>query len=279
MISSKSDSTSQYSSIKHTLGKKRARAAILKLQRNSRLFPREICLISGAPRSGTSALCEWLGQQPGVSAFQESRILVSIHKFMEEVSRFQNLDKDSAMIVNLARQFVFDYYSSSRILIGKRLLIDKEPLEPIAFPSKDYGPFIINMKRLFPESKLVFAVRDPIATIWSMAGRTWGSSLTNVESKRFTIEEYIENWCSCVDLILQHCSDTKTYIVQFGRLVHDSENESRRIFDFLNIRNGNSFQPRQTKGIGFSNEEREQIHRMVKPKLELLNAQGISDLI
>jgi hypothetical protein len=255
-----------------------ARLAVLKLQRNLGLFPREICLVSGAPRSGTTALIEWLGHQPGVSAFVESRILVGMHRFIEEVDRFQNLDKDSAIIVNLARRLVFDYYSGSRILIGKRLLMDKEPLEPIAFPSKKYGQFVLNVKRLFPESKLLLAVRDPVATIWSMTRRTWGSSLTHMETRRFTIEAYVENWCSCADLVLQYCSDPNTYIVQFGRLVNDPENESRRIFNFLKLRNGNSFQPRPTKEIGFSNKEQEKILGMLQPQLELLNAQGISDL-
>jgi hypothetical protein len=276
-MSSISDPSHRYSSIKPTLIKEAAKSVILKFQRNFRLFPREICLISGGPRSGTSALCEWLGHQPGVSAFHESRILVSIHRFMEEIYRFRNLDKDSPMIVSLARHLVFDYYSSSRILLGKRLLVDKEPLEPIAFPSKEYRQFIINMKRLFPESKLLLAIRDPIATIWSMRKRTWGESLTNIETKKFTVEEYIENWCSCADLILQYRSDPNTYIVQFGRLVNDPENESRRILGFLNVREGDSFQPRQTKEIGFSNEEREKILRIVQPQLEMLRVQGISE--
>ena len=73
------------------------------------------------------------------------------------------------------------------------------------------------------------------------------------------VDEYADNWCSCADLLLQYCSDPNTYIVQFGRLCNDPENESRRIFEFLNIREGSSFQPRQTSEIGFSNEEREKI--------------------
>jgi len=110
------------------------KSLVLKFQRHFILFPRDICLISGAPRSGTTSLIEWLGHQPGVSAFQESRILLSIHRFIEEIHRFKNLNRDSAAIVSLARHLVFDYYSSQRILLGKRLLVDKEPLEPIAFP-------------------------------------------------------------------------------------------------------------------------------------------------
>jgi len=258
--------------------KRMARLTILRLQKSFRLFPKEICLISGAPRSGTSVLCEWLSHQPGVLGFSESRILVSMHGFINEIYRFQNLNKDSASIINMARHLFFDYYSSSNILIGKRLLVNKEPLEPIAFPSKDYKKFILNYRRLFPESKLLLAIRDPIATIWSMTRRMWGVSLADMETRRFSIEEYTENWCSCADLILQYCSDPNTYIVQFGRLVNEPESESRRIFDFLNIRKGISFKPRQTKEIGFSNEEQEKILRMVQPQLELLNAQGISDL-
>jgi hypothetical protein len=83
-MSSLSDSH-RNSSIKHPFIKGMASPAILKLQGNFRLNPRKICLISGAPRSRTSALCEWLGHQQGLSAFAESRILVSIHMFMSEV--------------------------------------------------------------------------------------------------------------------------------------------------------------------------------------------------
>ncbi len=64
-MSSLADSCQRKSYRKHILIKEVARSVILKLQRNFRIFPREICLISGAPRSGTSVLCEWLGRQPG----------------------------------------------------------------------------------------------------------------------------------------------------------------------------------------------------------------------
>ena len=111
-----------------------------------------------------------------------------------------------------------------------------------------------------------------------MRGRTWGTSLTNAKTRRFTIEEHIENWRSCATLVLLYSSDPNTYVVQFGRLVNNPENESAKIFDFLNLREGDSFQLRQTSNIGFSNEEKEIILSRVQPQLELLTAQGISDL-
>lgn len=277
-MSSPIDLLQRYAFIKDTPVWRAARPAILKLQRHFRLWPREICLISGAPRSGTSALCEWLGQQPGIAAYPESRILVSIHRFMEETRRYHNLDRDSATIFALARDLVYDYYGSSRILAGKTLLIDKEPLEPIAFPSKEYGQFIVNVRTIFPQCKLLLALRDPIATIWSMSKRTWGESLASAETRTFTIEEHTENWCSCVDLILRYISDTNTYVVQFGRLVNDSEAESRRILGFLHVRDGSSFQPRRTKENGFNEEERAKILLMVQPQLESLASRGITNL-
>jgi hypothetical protein len=255
-----------------------ARPAVLRVQRTFRLFPQEICLISGAPRSGTTALIDWLGHQPGVAAFEESRILVGIHRFIEDVYRFNKLERDSERLVNLARHLVLDYYSSCRVLIGKRILLDKEPLEPVAFPSREYGRFLVHVRRLFPESKILLAVRDPLATVWSMSERTWGESLTNGGTKQFTIEEYAQNWCACADLVLRYRSDPRTYVVQFGRLMNDPGDESRRILDFLNVRHGEIFEPRQTRDIGFSKEQRETILGVVQPQLDLLNGQGISAL-
>src|SRR5829696_8774651 len=108
-----------------------AKAAALKVQKSFKLYPQEICLLSGAPRSGTTALISWLDRHPRVAAFQESRILVGTHRFMADVYRFNNLERDSETLVELARHLVLDYYSSCRVLIGKSVLVDKEPLEPV----------------------------------------------------------------------------------------------------------------------------------------------------
>ena len=108
-----------------------------------------------------------------------------------------------------------------------------------------------------------------------MSRRRWGESLANQEAKEFMLDEYIENWCSCVELILSYQSDPNSYIVPYGRLVKEPQTESVRICDFLKIRYRDSFEPHQTKEIGFSNYERGKILLLVKPHLELLSSQGI----
>ena len=251
---------------------------VLRLQKRFRLFPQGLCLITGAPRSGTSALCEWLGIHSAVSSFPESRILVSVHAFLEEALRFKNLQVNSDEIVGLARNLVQDYYSTERVLMGKNLVVDKEPLEPIAFPSKEYRRFIVCFRRLFPNAKLLFAIRDPIATIWSMSQRAWGESLTVPDARCFSLEEYIENWCACAELVSTYTDVEKVYVVQFGRLVRDADNESKRILDFLGLRMETPFQPRRTHEIGFGSNDLEKIQQSTAPYLENLRQRGITDL-
>lgn len=263
------------SSDKHALIRGKARSAVLGAQGSLGLFPSSFCLITGTPRSGTTALGAWLGEQKGVTEFHESRILVGIHALMEEVDRFHHLNRDRIMLSRLARRLVLGYYARSKVLVGTRLLIDKEPMEPIAFPKTDYGRFLKNVRELFPESKLILLVRDPVATIWSMTRRTWGESLRGGGDRVFTLMEHIENWCSCADLILDYGSDPGTLIVPFGRLTEEPEDESRRIFEFLGIRIGKPFRPQPTKTSGFDPESLAAIETATRSRLERLEARGI----
>ncbi len=247
-------------------------------QRYLKPFPQEFCLITGPPRSGTSALNTWLGRQRSVVAFHESRILLSVNRFIEEAFRFENLESDREKIEKLAHNLVYDYYLNSSILFNKKLLVEKEPLEPIAIPSKDYLQFMVNTRKIFPNIKFIFLLRDPIATIWSMSRRTWGESLTMPEARRFSLKEYAENWCACVDIALEFSADANTYQLQFGNLINDSNKESKKVFDFLKLRKGIPFKPRSTSKIGFSKEEKEEILEMVQSHLKKLELQGITNL-
>jgi hypothetical protein len=121
-------------------------------------------------------------------------------------------------------------------------------------------------------------IRNPIAAIWSMSERRWGSSQTTVEPRYYSIAENTENWCACADLVVQYAADPGTYICQFGRLVSEPREESERIFEFLGIRGGRTFEPRPTKRIGFSDSERALILQNARQQIDALSALGFSDL-
>lgn len=250
---------------------------MLRLRQPLQLGPADYCLLTGAPRSGTTALINWLGNQRGIAAFQESRVLVAAHRFLQDTDRFSVLHANSATLIPLIRNVTLDYYSSIRSLMGKRLLVDKEPLEPIAFPSTEYGEFLVHVRLLFPLSKLLFVVRDPVATVWSMSRRAWGESLVDQQTRRFTLEEHTSNWCACAEIVLQYCLDSRSHVVSFERLMKDPLNESRQIADFLGLQNATAFVPQPTKEVGFDKEEEERILSVARPLLDRLRANGLSD--
>jgi hypothetical protein len=219
----------------------------------------------------------WLGEQQRVVAFHETRVLVAIHKFIEEVGRHRQAEHREEF-VNMARDLAYDYYSDRCILIGRGAVVEKEPLEPIAFPDRDYAAFLQSVRRLFPEGKFIFMVRDPVSTIWSMHQRKWGYSLVDLEPQSFALDEHVDNWCACADLILDYAEDSNVYVCPFGRLVKRPREESERLLEFLQVSGRSFFKPREVKEVGFDDEERELILSRTRSQVEALERLGISDL-
>ena len=248
------------------------------LQRTLRIWPKTFCLISGAPRSGTTALARWLGEHPRIALCIESRTLVATHRFLGEVHRFEALAKYEDELIRGARRMLKDHYRGKRLLLGRRALIDKEPLEPIALPGGQFDAFLADVRRLLPGAKLLFLVRDPLASVYSMMKRDWGVSLAEAESRRFPLTQHVETWCRAVDAILPYVEDPDAYVCPFGRLRQDAVAESRRIAHFLEIPEGPPFRPREASVPDFGEEERAQILAAARERVDALAAHGLSDL-
>ena len=222
--------------------------------------PRGVCLITGCPRSGTAAVLKWIGMHEQVRAFEESRLLMSMHRFADEVEKFHDLYANRIVLIDMIRKFFYTYRERHNILWRKQV-VEKEPLEPIAFPDKRYREFLENLRTIFPDIKLLFMLRDPIETIWSMRQRQWGYSLKSKELREFSLEECIDTWMVNADIICEYASDSNVYICRFERLIKNAVDESRRITNFLSIRDADPFVPKQTSIPAFSNNERELILR------------------
>lgn len=249
---------------------------IYKLEKSFYGLPKDFCLITGAPRSGTTAMERWLNDQNKVTVFHESRILITLHRFIEESKRHSKLNPHGEF-ASYGRNIAFKFYYKRNTIRDQQLIIDKEPLEPIGFPDRNYASFLQNYRTLFPNGKLIFMLRDPLSTIWSMKERKWGYSLRDYTPISFPLESHIENWCSCADLILDYADDHNTYICYFESLVDNPKIESAKIFDFLKISNGTLFQPREVKNVDFGDEERELISTQTKDHLEALKKRGLLD--
>jgi hypothetical protein len=228
---------------------------IYSIQKFLHIRPKEIHLITGCPRSGTSAVRDWLQQHKELSTVFESRVLVGAHQFTRQVNRFATLSHHKESLLENLRNIVFDHYASIKFVFGK-ILIEKEPLEPIAFPDLEFEEFLENTRLLFPDLKIVFMLRDPLATVWSMRCRKWGYSLTSQELREFSLEECIETWNQSTKIVRAFSHDSNFYVCSFESLVEDPLLESSKIYDFLGVTKGTAFQPKATKEIGFSEEEK-----------------------
>jgi len=249
---------------------------IASLEKTFKKWPKKSCLITGAPRSGTTAMEKWLNSQKKAVAFHESRILNTTHRFLEEAKIHSKLDLEGEFL-ELARSTAFQFYSKRCLMSENEIIIEKEPLmSKISFPERDYTSFLENYRLMFPHGKILFMVRHPLATIWSMRERKWGYTLNNYTPRSFELEYYIESWCDCAQLILDFADDKDTYICSFEKLVNDSREESKRILDFLELSGGEPFQPKEVKKIGFTDEERGYILYKTERFMVALNKQGIS---
>lgn len=241
--------------------------------------PGSVCLITGPPRSGTTAVRRWLGSHSDVIAFHESRLLIGVNSFYKEVKYFKKLRRSQGMISCLLRELALRIYSEKarpKRFSDKKIVLDKEPLEPKAFPDQNYAEFLQNMREIYPGMKLIYMIRDPEATIWSMRQRKWGYSTTDSEVHKFEIEDHVENWNTCADIARNYSGDRNAFICSFNRLVRNPVVVSQEILYFLGLDMHGSFQPRPTKNPNFSAEEAAFIAEKTDRRWEVLNEEVFS---
>lgn len=233
-----------------------------------------MCLITGPPRSGTTAVRKWLGGHPDVIAFHESRLLVGVNSFYKEVKYFKKLEGNQEMIYPLLEELVLRFYAKKAHPVrfsNEKIVLDKEPLEPTAFPDRNYYEFMRNMRKIYPEMKFIYMIRNPEATIWSMRQRKWGYSTTNSGVYEFEIEEHAENWNMCADIAAEYSNDGRVFICSFNKLVSSPELMSKEMLYFLGLDMHEPFQPRPTKNPDFSTQETELIAEKTGRRWKALN--------
>jgi hypothetical protein len=208
---------------------------------------------------------------PGIAGSYESRLLVSMHRATEEINRFAALKPHTALLASLLRETVYSFYNHTQVLINKDLIIEKEPLEPVAFPDRRYEAFLKNTRTLVPGIKVLYMVRNPLSTIWSMSRRLWGYSLVDTEPHPFSLDDHIDNWCRCTELALSYIDDRDVHICIFENLVQDPVRESKAIFEFLGVSNEIPFEPRDTKQVGFDARQQDLILTKTQPLMEQLS--------
>lgn len=215
-----------------------------------------LALITGCPRSATTAVLEWLGTCPGVAVLDEPRILIATHAFLSQVDRFTSLDRRRRTLVRPLRSALEAGAPARR---NTKLLVLKEPLEPIALPDGDYRAFLDHARELVPRLRILFLVRHPVTTIGSILKRKWGYTLTSRELRSYGLEEAIAIWRANAALGWSLRRDRRVLLIRFESIATKPELASRRVLRFLGLAAGPAFVPKAVRPHALTAAEQERI--------------------
>jgi tetratricopeptide (TPR) repeat protein len=195
---------------------------------------RRLALLCGHPRSGTTLLEQVLDSHPDIVSAEETSIFHDdayapiVRSFPEGTPLMAVLETVQPGALQQSRE---NYFRCVELFLGNpiagRLLIDKNPY------LTDLIPVLI---RVFPEIKLLVALRDPRDVCLSCFMQCFfplGTTNFTYLSLEDTVGEYAElmsMWTTLAPLLKNSCLE-----VRYEDMVDDLEPVARRTLDFLGV--------------------------------------------
>ncbi|HEX3856411.1 MAG TPA: sulfotransferase, partial [Verrucomicrobiae bacterium] len=194
---------------------------------------RRLALLGGHPRSGTTLLEQVLDSHSDIVSLEETEVFYTdaylplIRNLPIDSPILSVLEASSKEALLQSRKQYFD--SAAKFLnqsVGDRLLIDKNPSLTFLIPV---------LIRIFPEIKLLIALRDPRDVVLScfMQPLKLGLGSAAYLTIESTVEEYIAMmnlWQSLKPMITGHFLE-----VRYEDMVEDLESVARKTLDFLGV--------------------------------------------
>jgi tetratricopeptide (TPR) repeat protein len=183
---------------------------------------RSPAFLLGFPRSGTTLLDTMLMGHPGIEVLEEEATLLTASKILP----FDELPKASGEQVRAARDEYFRVASLHVPLAPGKLLLDKNPL------SLNFLPLI---RRLFPDSKIILALRHPCDVVLSCYITNF--KLNDAMSSFLRLDTAAELY----DLSFAYFEKARglvglpVHTVVYENVVEDRERELRSLIDFLGL--------------------------------------------
>jgi Flp pilus assembly protein TadD len=177
----------------------------------------------GFPRSGTTLLDTLLMGHPGVHVLEEAPILQRVGEALGDFARLPELGADEA---NELRALYFSELDALDPAAQERLVVDKLPLNILGAPL---------IRRLFPEAKLIFALRHPCDVVLScfMQDFDLNDAMANFLDLGDAARLY--------DLVLDFWTRSRALLpldvhtLGYEALVADKEREMRALIGFLGL--------------------------------------------
>lgn len=189
---------------------------------------REHVFLLGFPRSGTTLVEKALAGHPEVVTLEEVDVLAAAggHLLVDAVA-MESLVRLSAADADAVRSA---YWQGVRATVGAalpgRVLVDKMPLHTVALPL---------IARLFPDAKILFALRDPRDVVLSCFRRRFQINAAMFE---FLTLEGAARYYDQVMALAQSCRSllpVAVHEVRHERVVADFEGELQRVLAFIGL--------------------------------------------
>lgn len=197
-------------------------------------FPQQkMAVLTGFPRSGTTLLEQVLDSHPGLVSSDEREAFgrdIFPSMWLTEKARVPTAEAFDAIPVErlaIQRSRYLNYMAAAlNQPIGERIHLDKNPTMTLLIPG---------MLRLFPETKLLIALRDPRDVIVSCFMQYLPLNPNSVCF--FTLERAARRYAHDLGvwLKLREIIPTPWLEVRYEDCVADMEKEARRTLDFLRL--------------------------------------------
>ncbi|MGB7767344.1 MAG: sulfotransferase, partial [Verrucomicrobiia bacterium] len=214
--------------------------------------PHRVTLLGGHPRSGTTLLEQVLDSHPDVISLEETTIfhddayMPLTRKLPDDTPMLPVLEAASTEALRQSRA---NYFRSAELFlcqpIGDRLLIDKNPSLTFLIPL---------LLRVFPEIKLLVALRDPRDVVLSCFMQNM--PLNQGSSAYLTLESAVVEYAAMMSLwqTLKPMLEGRYLEVRYEDMVADLEPVARRTLDFLGV-------PWDARVLGFDKHARQKVVR------------------
>ena len=192
-----------------------------------------LALLTSHPRSGTTLLEQVLDSHPGATSADELQIMVELvnsplgRTASPNESAPSVLDRTSLEDLNrLRRDYWLGIEGALRQPVGGRLLVDKNPEMTYLLPL---------VARVFPEMKIVFALRDPRDVVVScfMQQLPLNATSVNYLSLEGTAKKYAASmraWLKIRGMLRNPWIE-----IRYEDMVADLEGQARKVLDFLEL--------------------------------------------
>lgn len=192
-----------------------------------------IALLTSHPRSGTTLLEQVLDAHPGVKSADEIQVMTEVvyiplcHNSPVETPVPQILDATpDAVIQKTRRAYLTAMEGAIRESVGDRILLDKNPAMTGLLPV---------IARVFPEMKVIFALRDPRDVVLSCYMQQL--PLNPVSVRYLTLQETAQEYASTMRswLKIREILKNPWLEVRYEETVADLPAQARRVLEFLEL--------------------------------------------